>query len=126
MHFGNQPPRKARMHPLLQPRALGRWTPLVAAIIGSAVVAGPAAAAGGPPAGGAPAPVVPAINVVYNVAGIVDGLATTGGGAATVTRGGATIANGVVDGGIPAGALPPAEFGINSQHLALAGIPQGC
>jgi len=109
------------MHPLQQPRAGGRWSPLVAALLGSAMIAAPAHAAA--PAGGA---VVPAINVVYNTAGIVDGLATTGGGAATVTRGVATIANGVVQGGVAPGALPPAEFGINSLHLALAGVPQGC
>src|SRR5437764_6581710 len=112
------------MHPLQQPRSLGRWAPLAAAVLGSAVFAGPAQAA--KPAGGAGCVCVPSIIVTYNEAGILDGLATTAGGAATVTRGGVTIANGVVDGGVAPGALPPAEFGINSAHLALAGVPQGC
>ena len=54
------------MQLLHKPRRAGRWAPLVAVVLGSAVFAGPAQAA--KPAGGAGCVCVPAIIVTYNTA----------------------------------------------------------
>ena len=102
------------MHTRHLPRKLGRYAPVAAALIGSAAFAAPAGAQA--PVG---APVVPTIQVTYNTADVFIGnlTATT----VSVKRGAASLATGTVDGDPVAG-----EFGVNSFHLALAGVPTGC
>jgi Chitobiase/beta-hexosaminidase C-terminal domain len=106
------------MHPLLQPRALGRWSPLAAAIMSSAVIAAPANAAA--PVGG---PVLPAIAITYNTGEILYTDPPGNPTVATVSRGAAPLATGTFNAPDPAA---PGEFGVNSFHLALAGTATGC
>ena len=112
MHSGNQPPRKAYMHSFKPPR-VGRWAPLAAAILGSAVIAAPASAAGGVGGGGGAA--VPTYQVSYNTASV---LVTTDTGVAvgdpvTVKRGATTLGAGSIGGDAATG-----ELGVNASHLA--------
>ncbi|HEY3188656.1 MAG TPA: hypothetical protein VGJ70_14340, partial [Solirubrobacteraceae bacterium] len=86
---------------------MGRWAPLVAAILGSAIFAGPAFGQA-------------AVDVTYNTADILQAGTGGVGDAVTVDRGAHTgIANGTVDG-------INGEFGLNSAHNVLGGLPTGC
>src|SRR3954447_16221243 len=102
------------MHTRHLPRTLRHCAPLAAALLGSAAMAAPAGAQA--PVGGAPAPT---IAITYNTADIL--LADVTAATVSVKRGAANLATGTVDGDPVAG-----EFGVNSFHLALAGVPTGC
>src|SRR5690242_14949366 len=104
------------MHVTSLPRALSRYAPLAAAILGSAAVAGPAQAQ-------APAPAAhpPEIAITYNTGEILAIETGTGAGdVAEVHRGGALLATGAFDGDSTEG------FAVNSEHIAAAGVPTGC
>src|SRR4051812_32955102 len=102
------------MHTRHLPRTLRHCAPLAAALLGSAALAAPAGAQA--PVG---VPPVPTIQITYNTADIL--LANVTAATVSVKRGAATLANGTVAGDPVAG-----EFGVNSFHLALAGVPTGC
>jgi hypothetical protein len=104
------------VHPL--PRALGRYAPLAAAILGSAALAGPASAqVPVPPAAAHP----PEISLTYNTGEILAIETGTGAGdPVEVRRGGALLATGSFDGDSTEG------FAVNSQHLVDAGVTSGC
>src|SRR3954447_14003015 len=102
------------MHTRHLPRTLRHCAPLAAALIGSAALAAPAGAQA--PVG---VPPVPTIAITYNTADIL--LADVTAATVSVKRGAANLATGTVDGDPVAG-----EFGVNSFHLALAGVATGC
>jgi hypothetical protein len=105
------------MHVTPLPRALGRYAPLAAAILGSAALAGPAQAQAPDPTAAHP----PEIALTYNTGEILAIETGTGAGdPAEVRRNGTLIATGAFDGDSAEG------FAVNSQHLVDAGVTSGC
>src|SRR3954447_14404585 len=105
------------MHVHTLPRALGRYAPLAAAILGSAVIAAPAAAQAPDPT----APHPPEISLTFNTGEILAIETGTGAGdVAEVHRGANLLATGAFDGDSAEG------FAVNSEHIAAAGVPTGC
>jgi hypothetical protein len=95
-----------------------RLAPVAAIAVGCAAFTGAANAAA--PVGG---PVIPAIGITYNTGEILFTDPPADPTTATVQRGAAALASGTFNAPDP---LAPGEFGVNSFHLALAGVATGC
>jgi Chitobiase/beta-hexosaminidase C-terminal domain len=94
---------------------VGRWAPITAAILGSAIIAAPASAQAPEPAD----PHNPAIEITSNMSDVflveMDGLGGDVGDTVSLRRNGVTIATGTVDG-------ISGEAGVNAGHI---GVDEG-